>query len=306
MPQSGLIFRALVASPSDCTHERRLIPEVISAWNAVHSLVNSAIVEPVLWETHSRPNLGSRPQDLINKQLVENCDLVIGAFWTRLGTPTKDFESGTAEEIEQFRAAGKPVLLYFSSAPVVPDSLDPLQYKALIEYRNRLESQGLYFKYESLSELRDLLQRHIASHMIELLTASGTNAGKLDFSSNEEEVKRSDLKRFLSEYQSFLRRIDAEWIAERDSDPYDTNDAKYILSRATDEIVRFKSMIQDDSLGVSEKFAECLRRLKALQRHQLFLDGGTSFREFWEEGNGILGELSTIANVLAAELVLPA
>lgn len=135
MAQRGLIFRALVASPSDCMHERKLIPEVISEWNAVHSYSTAAVIEPVLWETHSRPDLAGRPQAIINKQLVANCDLVIGAFWTRLGTPTGESVSGTAEEIEQFRAAGKPVLLYFSSAPVVPEGLDATQYAALTEYR---------------------------------------------------------------------------------------------------------------------------------------------------------------------------
>ena len=120
MPQRGLIFRALVASPSDCIHERRLIPEVIAEWNAVHSLSNAAVIEPVLWETHSRPDLGGRPQGIINKQLVANCDLLVGAFWTRLGTPTGEAVSGTAEEIEQFRGAGKPVLLYFSGTQLVP------------------------------------------------------------------------------------------------------------------------------------------------------------------------------------------
>ncbi|MFO7659441.1 MAG: hypothetical protein R6V77_00850 [Candidatus Cloacimonadaceae bacterium] len=59
----------------------------------------------------------------MNQQLVKSCDLVIGAFWTKLGTPTGKAESGTAEEIEQFRAEGKPVLLYFSSAPAVPESI---------------------------------------------------------------------------------------------------------------------------------------------------------------------------------------
>lgn len=88
MAQTGTIFRALVASPSDCAHERKIIPEVIAAWNAVHSLSTAAIIEPVLWESHSRPGMGSRPQEVINQQLVTNCDLVIGAFWTRLSTPT--------------------------------------------------------------------------------------------------------------------------------------------------------------------------------------------------------------------------
>ena len=103
--------------------------------------------------------------------MVAHCDLLIGAFWTRLGTPTGAAESGTAEEIEHFREAKKPVLLYFSSAPVVPESIDVEQYKALTEYRKHLNQQGLYFKYESLSEFREMLQRHLAGIMIDLLKA---------------------------------------------------------------------------------------------------------------------------------------
>jgi hypothetical protein len=44
MPQQGLIFRVLVASPTDCSGERKLIPDVIREWNAVHSSDRAAIV----------------------------------------------------------------------------------------------------------------------------------------------------------------------------------------------------------------------------------------------------------------------
>jgi len=300
MPQRGLIFRALVASPSDCTHERRLIPEVIAEWNAVHSLSNAAVIEPVLWETHSRPDLGGRPQGIINKQLVANCDLLIGAFWTRLGTPTGEAVSGTAEEIEQFRGAGKPVLLYFSSAPVVPESLDAAQYAALTEYRNSLGDQGLYFKYETLAEFRALLQRHITGHMIDLVKAAGGNPSASTTNSPPEDAQAAALRQFLNDYDSSLRRISAEWSAERDSEPHSTDDAKYILARAADEVVHFRSMITNDSLGISDKLAECLRRLKALQRRQMYIDGGVSWREFWSEGDAILGELGTARDLLAS------
>lgn len=299
MPQRGLIFRALVASPSDCTHERRLIPEVIAEWNAVHSLSNAAVIEPVLWETHSRPDLSDRPQGLINKQLVAHCDLLIGAFWTRLGTPTGEAVSGTAEEIEQFRRAGKPVLLYFSGAPVVPESLDAAQYAALTEYRKSLGDQGLFFKYESLAELRALLQRHIAGHMIELVKGAGGNPSDSAKTATES-AQAGALTQFLSDYETFLRRVSTEWSAERDSDPHSTDDAKYILARAADEIVHFRSMITNDSLGISDKLAECLRRLKALQRRQMYMDGGVSWREFWSEGDAILGELAVAKELLAS------
>ncbi len=168
MPQQGVIYRVLVASPSDCVKERQLVPDVIYSWNAAHSLPFGSILEPVMWETHARPELGDRPQAIINKQLVDNCDILVGTFWTRLGTSTGKAESGTAEEIEEFRSKGKPVLLYFSSAPVVPESLDHKQYQALAEYKGKLGKEGLYFRYESLEQLRELLQGHLAGTMAQL------------------------------------------------------------------------------------------------------------------------------------------
>lgn len=291
MAQTGTIFRALIASPSDCTHERKIIPEVIAAWNAVHSLSAAAIIEPVLWETHSRPGMGSRPQEVINRQLVTNCDLIIGAFWTRLGTPTGVAESGTAEEIEHFREAGKPVLLYFSSAPVVPESLDAEQYKALTEYKNRLGQEGLYFKYETLSEFRELLQRHLAGEMIELLKQNPTTNVPTETAASGATEQQQALTKFCADFEAFLRRLTAEWEAERDSDPHSTDDGKYIMSRAADEVLHFKSMITEDGTGVSQSLGEILKRLRAHQRHQTYLDGGVSFRKFWDEGDQLISAL---------------
>ena len=78
-----------------------------------------------------------------------------------------------------------------------------------------------------------------------------------------------------------MRRLNAEWEAERDSDPMNTDDGKYILSRAADEIVHFKSMIVNEDLGLADSLGEILKRLRSIQRHQTYMDGGVSFREFW-------------------------
>lgn len=291
MAQTGVIFRALVASPSDCTHERKIIPEVIAAWNAVHSLSSAAIIEPVLWETHSRPGMGGRPQELINQQLVAYCDLVIGAFWTRLGTPTGVAESGTAEEIEHFREARKPVLLYFSSAPVMPESIDLDQYKALTEYKERLGQQGLYFKYETLAEFREQLQRHLAGQMIELLKQNPSTTSSVEAATTSVTEQQKALIKFCADFEAFLRRLSAEWEAERDSDPHSTDDGKYIMNRAADEVLHYKSMITEDNSGLSQKLGEVLKRIRAHQRHQSYLDGGVSFKRFWDEGDGIISAL---------------
>ncbi|MDD5038452.1 MAG: DUF4062 domain-containing protein [Dehalococcoidales bacterium] len=163
MPRQAFIYRILIASPSDMEEERRAIPEVIRDWNIANSLFRGVYLEPVLFETHASPEMGDRPQAIINRQLVQTCDILIGTFWTRLGTPTEKAKSGTVEEIEEFRKAGKPVLLYFSSAVVVLDNVDSIQYKKLLKFREQCQQEGLIFSYMSISNLREQLNKHITA-----------------------------------------------------------------------------------------------------------------------------------------------
>jgi len=301
MPERGLIFRILVASPSDCIQERKAIPEIIYSWNAANSLRNAAILEPVLWETHATPAMGDRPQAIINKQLVKQCDLLIGVFWTRLGTNTGVAESGTAEEIEEFRKDGKPVLLYFSSVPVIPDSIDQDQYKKLVAYKKDLQDQGIVFSYDSVAAFRELLQRHLASTVGDLLAALGKSSAIAP--AEEESDKINAIRMFKSQFESFLRRFEADWTAERDAEPHGIDDGKYILRDALSEVLSFKSQIvKDDGQGVADILQNNLMRLKELGRHELYLDGGVSYREFWAKGDEVLENLKKIPMILKEAL----
>lgn len=301
MPQQGLIFRILVASPSDCVKEKKVAPEIIYSWNAANSLRNAAILEPVLWETHATPAMGDRPQALINKQLVQQCDVLVGVFWTRLGTNTGVAESGTAEEIEEFRKDGKPVLLYFSSVPVVPESIDHEQYQKLISYKKTLQDQGIVFPYDSVGTFRELLQRHLASTIGDLLTAYGKPSGPVLTPEESDEIKA--VKMFKSQFESFLRRLEAEWGAERDSEPHGIDDGKYILRNAADEVLSFKSQIvKDDGPGLTGLLQDALKRIKELGRHDLYMDGGVSYRAFWEEGDKLIENLKKIPEILEETL----
>jgi hypothetical protein len=288
MPQEGLIYRVFIASPSDCGEERRIAPEVIAEWNAMNSWATGVILEPVMWETHAYPAVGGRPQEIINRQLVTRCDILIGAFWTGLGTPTTEAESGTAEEIEQFRSAGKRVLLYFSSAPVALESLDQAQYQALIAYRDRLAEQSLYSRYETFAQFRQLLARHLGSTMNELLEGRQVSRDlpfPVPAAASPEDVA---IQTFAVEFDTFFRTLEATWRAERDSKPHNINEGKAILDRASRELVHLRSRVPPDRDALGEVLDEALRRMRAIQRHLLFLDGGASFREFWTEGDQII------------------
>ena len=149
--------------------ERNAIPQIISDWNSSNSESNSVVLLPVKWETHSAPLLGDRAQGIINNQIVTNCDMAVGVFWTRLGSPTGISESGTAEEIEWFIENGKPVMLYLSSRNLDPSKLDIDQYKALKDFEKKMRKIGLTGSYISINDFREQLLRQLSINVKNLL-----------------------------------------------------------------------------------------------------------------------------------------
>ena len=111
--------------------------------DAINSFSSKFVLMPIKWETHASPLLGDRPQSTINEQIVKECDLLVGVFWTRIGTHTGISVSGTAEEIEQFVALGKPVMLYFSQTPIDPDKIDIEQFTTLKNFKETMRLKGL-------------------------------------------------------------------------------------------------------------------------------------------------------------------
>lgn len=161
MAYSVRVVEVMIASPGDVVAERQAVREVLNAWNVVHARSRKALLVPVGWETHSVPELGGRPQQMINDRLLAHCDLLVGLFWTRLGSPTGVAASGTVEEIEEHIKAGKPAMLYFSKAPVVPDSLDAEQYAKLKEFKVWARTRGLVAEFESTDEFRESFRRDL-------------------------------------------------------------------------------------------------------------------------------------------------
>jgi hypothetical protein len=76
-------------------------------------------LEAVLWEIDAYPGFhADRPQNSVLN--IQNCDILIGIFWKRFGTPIKeDGRTATEHEIskayEAWKQNGKPhILLYFN------------------------------------------------------------------------------------------------------------------------------------------------------------------------------------------------
>jgi nucleoside 2-deoxyribosyltransferase len=117
---------------------------------------------PVGWETDATPDLKACGQAVINQQLVDNCDILIGIFWARIGTPTTEADSGTVEEIERAANAGKRCIVYFSGKPI-PSSANQQQYSDLQAYKERLNKRGLTASYIDTSDFGEKIYRHITT-----------------------------------------------------------------------------------------------------------------------------------------------
>ncbi len=154
------LLNILIASPSDVAEERDVVEKVILDWNASHLASMGVMLHAIRWESHAYPASGDRPQAIIDKQIVESGDILIGIFGYKLGTPTGTAQSGTIEEIEEFRKVGKYVALYFSTADV-PRSADRNQLEALEAYKKERQKDTLYFEFEDASGLRAHLTRHL-------------------------------------------------------------------------------------------------------------------------------------------------
>jgi hypothetical protein len=165
MSYFATVYNVMIASPGDVIKERDIIREVLAEWNSSHSKTRNIVLMSIGWETHSVPEMGNRPQAIINKQILKDCDLLVGVFWTRIGTSTGEFDSGTIEEIEEHLKASKPAMLYFSNSPVKPDSVNPEQYKRLLEFKKSCQTRGLYQPYNAIDEFRAIFSKHIQQKM---------------------------------------------------------------------------------------------------------------------------------------------
>jgi hypothetical protein len=159
------VLKVMIASPGDIGEERNIVTDEIYRWNDANASARQLVLLPVKWETHSTPEMGQHPQAIINRQLLNEADIVIALFGTRIGTPTEEYISGTVEEIKKHVAAGKTAKIYFSDVPVAPSAFDDAQYASVKKFREECQSDGLYATFNSIDQFRREFSQHLAIEM---------------------------------------------------------------------------------------------------------------------------------------------
>src|SRR5947209_1872859 len=166
-----VVFRVVVASPSDVSAERNHLQEVVNELNLTVAPSLRCRIELCRWETDARPGFHIQgPQGLIDSILnIEDCDVFVGIFWTRFRTPVFDGKSGTEHEFNRayksWRQTGRPeILFYFNEKPYVLRTEQELdQVRRIIKFRSEFPIEGLWWTYKGTQKFKKLLRQHLTT-----------------------------------------------------------------------------------------------------------------------------------------------
>lgn len=171
-PMSGTcrLLRIFVASPSDVAEERKIAEEVINEFNLAPGDNRDIRFELIRFETHTRPGFGVDAQSVINSQIGDEYDILLGIMWGRFGSSTNRAESGTEEEFKRAysRLKSSPgsveIMFYFKDAGIPPSKMVPGQLAKVQEFKKLIGSEygGLYHEFETVEQFRTKLRVHLS------------------------------------------------------------------------------------------------------------------------------------------------
>lgn len=156
MPKNVVQYDLLISCPGDIINEISIIEDAVSQFNTQFSDALGISVRIKHWRKNSYAQSGGKPQKLLNEQFVNGCDAAVAILWTRFGTPTDEYGSGTEEEVEIMLSSGKQVFMYFSDKPLSPSQMNEDGYKKIQAFRDKYKDRGIYFTYSSDEEFKSL------------------------------------------------------------------------------------------------------------------------------------------------------
>lgn len=207
--KNGWIFRVFVASPSDLVTERSIIRDVVETINRESVYADPPLLIQVVDSQSANPGLGAEAQSFITP-LLQECDLLIAMFWSRLGKPTSDFKSGTIEEIQRFqdRKGGEHVLFFLSDKqhPTPPRKADANELKRLQGYVEAIAEQGYVNTYADDDSFKSQLLEKLRLKLRTISSEVGSNIPSARIDSLSKVLDRIDNR--TSRIESLAVRID--------------------------------------------------------------------------------------------------
>ncbi len=274
------VLEVLIASPAETEDQRQAIRSAVVNWNSSNARYLGVVLLPVMWETHTYRDLAGPPQAMINKQIVDDADILIATFWTTVGTPTAAAPSGTVEEIERFLAAGKPVFVYFCEMPAVPIAVDAATRATAgvsraaegpravqrLHLDRRAAGQGPRGLNQRIYDLRD-------EGVVQAPDGPPAEAPTADEDGGARQARleqfRDLMQGYVLEWQARLAGLDEHSLDQR-------QDLLRDIERTTFELLRFVGS-EDPNAPVLEQLSRIASGAGRLARQRVYMDGGKTF-----------------------------
>jgi len=146
-----------VSGPSDATTEMNRVKDVLESLNKVFCPALGIVLEIAMGSTHGRAGIG-RPQTRINPW-VEKCDLLVGVYKKRFGSPTGNYESGSEEEFQiaftrnQTNNGIPEIIMFFQD--LAENELEDIgpQLERLVEFKDDIREHVFYNTFHDDSDL---------------------------------------------------------------------------------------------------------------------------------------------------------
>lgn len=161
------IVDVFVASPGELRTERATIAETIAELNDTWADYIGLRLQLLRWETRTWPATGDDAQDVINRQIGDNYNILIVIVGARLGQPTKRSASGTAEEFErayarQLHEPGSVQIMVYFKRVAAPDS-------AVQRFRTTVADLGVYYwNYATKVQFAQAVRIHLSRQVQKL------------------------------------------------------------------------------------------------------------------------------------------
>ena len=194
MSQNVTLYNLLISCPGDVKDEVILIESAVDEFNELYADPLGITIKTRHWSKSSYAQSGGKPQALLNEQFVNKCDAAIAIFWTKFGSPTDEYGSGTEEEIEIMIQSDKQVFMYFSDKPISPSQMNSEGYKKIQAFREKYKDRGIYFTYSSNDEFKKLFFAHLSMYFLsdkKVKEAASERVSKLKLMGIDEEGKLS-------------------------------------------------------------------------------------------------------------------
>lgn len=289
MARETKILRVFISSPGDLKEERAVVDKVIRELNSTWGDSLNLRLEPISWETHVIPGVGSDPQQVINEQIGDDYDIFIGLFWKRFGTPTPRAGSGTEEEFQRAYSRycsnqdSLRIMFYFKEAPVSLSEIDPEQLTKINTFRTKLGDKGvLYWTFTDVEGFESLVRMHLARQVQGWQRTWGTTPSSISASFSPDTLDEEELgvlahvERAAEELEEEPGFLDLVEIATEGME--DVTDIAKRMAHAVNEVgQRFTERTDElQNLGTIDQKPKLQKAKKIINRAALDLEQFTS------------------------------